>query len=121
MSLPDRDVLLCRDCCCGTDRKHPTTDHAAQRAAIEALDDQAGRRGDRIRVRVVDCLSECERSNVVVVRDFAARSGAAGRRPVTTGLGDVLDGRSTAAVVGWVREGGPLPEALRRHAFQGKR
>lgn len=119
MSLPDRDVLLCRDCCCGTARKHPRADHDAQRAAIEALDDQAGRRGDRIRVRVVDCLSECDRSNVVVVRDFAARSRSAGRRPVTTWLGPVLDEPTTAAVVAWIRDGGPLPDELHRHTFRG--
>lgn len=121
MSLPDRDVLLCRDCCCGTDRKHPATDHASQRAALEALHDPGGSHGDRVRVRVVDCLSACERSNVVVVRDFAARSAAAGRRPVTTWLGDVLDERATAAVVDWVRTGGPVPEVLRAHTFEGKR
>jgi hypothetical protein len=121
VSLPDRDVLLCRDCCCGTERKHPATDHRAPRAALEALDDRAGRRGVRVRVRVVDCLSECERSNVVVVRDFTARPGAAGRRPVTTWLGDLLDVPATEAVVRWVRSGGTLPEVLRPHVFEGKR
>ena len=39
MALPERDVLLCRDCCCGTTTKHPDTDHRAQRDAIEDLDD----------------------------------------------------------------------------------
>lgn len=120
MALPDRDVLLCRDCCCGTATKHPTIDHVAQREVIEALNDPAGRRGPRIRVRVVECLSECERSNVVVVRDFTARESP-GRRPTDVWLGDVLDLAATGAVAAWVRAGGDLPASLRSHLVRGKR
>ena len=116
MVLPDRDVLLCRDCCCGT-AKHPDVDHDAQRAALEALDDRDGRHGPRIRVRVVDCLDECQNSNVVVVRDFTARRSA-GRRPSDVWLGGVLDPETTAEVVAWVRDGGDLPTALRRHELR---
>lgn len=119
MALPERDVLLCRDCCCGTTTKHPSVDHGAQRDEIEALDDPAGRRGLRVRVRVVDCLDECDRSNVVLVRDFTWRPG--GRRPHDTWLGGVLTPGSTEAVVAWVREGGPVPASLQRHVFRGKR
>ena len=36
MALPERDVLLCRDCCCGTTTKHPDADHRAQRCAFAA-------------------------------------------------------------------------------------
>lgn len=119
MALPERDVLLCRDCCCGTTKKHPEVDHREQRDAIESLDDPAGRRGPRVRVRVVDCLDECDRSNVVLVRDFTWQPGS--RRPRDFWLGGVLTAGATAAVVDWVREGGPVPETLQRHQFRGKR
>ena len=111
MSLPDRDVLLCRGCCCGTE-KHPRTDHDAQR---EALLDVDGR--DGVRVRVVDCLDQCDRSNVVLVRDFTG-----GRRPQDTWLGGVLHPATTDRLIDWVRDGGTLPRALEPHRFgQDKR
>lgn len=112
MSLPDRDVLLCRDCCCGSARKHPRTDHAAQREALLGVDGTDG-----VRVRVVDCLDQCERSNVVLVRDFTG-----GRRPSDTWLGGVLGRATTERLVAWVRAGGPLPRELEPHRFgQGAR
>lgn len=107
MSLPDRDVMLCRDCCCGSRSKHPSTDHAVQREALLAVSDT-----DRVRVRVVDCLDQCERSNVVLVRDFTA-----GRRPQDTWLGGVLEPDVTDQVVEWVQVGGALPEGLEPHRF----
>ena len=107
MSRPDRDVLLCRDCCCGTVDKHPRTDHDAQRDALLECDGSDG-----VRVRVVDCLDQCDRSNVVLVRDFTA-----GRRPRDTWLGMVLDATATWRLVAWVRHGGPLPRDLERHCF----
>ena len=106
MTRPDRDVMLCRDCCCGTD-KHPRTDHDAQRDTLLAQDGSDG-----VRVRVVDCLDQCDRSNVVLVRDFTG-----GRRPRDTWLGGVLSPATTALVVDWVREGGELPRALEPHRF----
>ena len=60
-----------------------------------------------MRVRVVDCLLACDRSNVVLVRDFAG-----GGRPQDTWLGGVLDRDSVEAVVRWADEGGPLPAEL---------
>lgn len=101
MSRPDRDVLVCRDCCCGSGDKHPGVDHDALRDALLAGAD------DRVRVRVVDCLDECDRSNVVLVRDFTT-----GRRPTDTWLGGVLDDASAQAVVRWAAEGGALPDRL---------
>lgn len=110
MTLPDRDVLVCRDCCCGSPDKHPDVDHDALR---DTLVEGAQHLGDaRVRVRVVDCLDECDRSNVVLVRDFSA-----GRRPQDTWLGEVLDHDSVRAVLGWAARGGPLPQALAAHAF----
>lgn len=107
MTLPDRDVLLCRDCCCGTSSKHPRTDHDAQRDALLACSDVDG-----VRVRVVDCLDQCDRSNVVLVRDFGG-----GRRPHDTWLGGVLNDAATEELVDWVRDGGLLPKGLRPHLF----
>ena len=98
MTRPDRDVLLCRDCCCGTS-KHPRTDHDGQREALLAVDGVSG-----VRVRVVDCLDQCDRSNVVLVRDFTG-----GRRPSDTWLGGVLAASTTERGVGGVQEGGARP------------
>ncbi|WP_235564926.1 hypothetical protein [Modestobacter sp. Leaf380] len=88
-------LTVCRGCCCGRTEKHPDVDHRAQ---LETLQ-RAG-----ARVRVVDCLDACERSNVVVVSPTPA-GRAAGARPVW--LGGVLDEETTAEVVQWVADGGP--------------
>lgn len=96
-------VLVCRDCCCGTARKHPDTDHDAQLAAIRA----AG--GAHHRVVVTRCLGVCEQSNVVVVRQ---------RRSPAVWLGGLTDESSTEALCAWLRNGGPLPESLDAHRFE---
>ncbi|SDO77310.1 hypothetical protein SAMN05660199_02569 [Klenkia soli] len=88
-------LTVCRGCCCGRVEKHPGTDHRAQLTALQ--------RGTA-RVRVVDCLDACERSNVVVVSPSPA-GRAAGARPVW--LGGVLDEETTADVLRWVADGGP--------------
>ena len=106
MTRPDRDVMVCRDCCCGTTAKHPRTDHDGQREALLAVE------GHGVRVRVVDCLDQCDRSNVVLVRDFTR-----GRRPTDIWLGGVLGQRTTDALVAWVRAGGDLPRELEPHRF----
>lgn len=110
MTRPDRDVLVCRDCCCGSRTKHPGTDHDAQRDRLEAG------APDGVRVRVVDCLDECDRSNVVMVRDFTV-----GRRPRDTWLGDVHDESTTDAILDWVADGGPVPDALAPRVFVRRR
>ena len=113
MSLPDRDVLLCRGCCCGDVEKHPRTDHDGQRDALLDLDRTDGaQRADGVRVRVVDCLDQCDRSNVVLVRDFTG-----GRRPQDTWLGGVLNPTTTDRLVDWVRVGGTMPRELEPHRF----
>ncbi len=58
-----RDVLLCRDCCCGTARKHQDVDHAAQEQRLQEACDRS-----RVTLRRTSCLNRCEVSNVVVVR-----------------------------------------------------
>jgi len=91
-------VTVCRDCCCGTTRKHPSADHDAQ---LEALREGVAGFG---RVVVSQCLLACERSNVVVVSP-APEQRAAGVKPVW--LARILFPRETQAVIDWVREGGP--------------
>lgn len=91
-------VTVCRDCCCGTTRKHPDVDHDAQLAALRLGVAGAGR------LVVSPCLLACERSNVVVVAPAPA-ARAAGARPVW--LTGVLSPEQTDAVVAWVRAGGP--------------
>ncbi|MDQ1103912.1 hypothetical protein QE364_001105 [Nocardioides zeae] len=85
---PDHDVLVCHDCCCGTARKHPGVDH----------DDLVQHLRDTVpagtRVRVVRCLGECERSNVVVVRDLSTPG-----RPRDTWHGGVLDRAAVDRIV----------------------
>jgi hypothetical protein len=93
-------VTVCRDCCCGTARKHPGFDHDAQLDQLrDGLYD-----GESGRLVVSQCLLACERSNVVVVTPApGARNG--GARPVW--LSGVLSDEQTSAVVEWVRAGGP--------------
>lgn len=111
MTRPDRDVMLCRDCCCGDTGKHPSTDHRAQQEVLQACAGPTAD-GERVRVRVVDCLGQCDRSNVVLVRDFTR-----GRRPVDTWLGDLHDAATTDRVAGWIGSGGVLPGDLAGHRF----
>lgn len=102
---PATVVLLCRGCCCGTADKHPGVDHEAQESALSAATEaQPG-----VELRRVDCLDECGRSNVVVIRraDVAARER-------DTWLGGLLTDRASQALAGWLAGGatGPLPNAL---------
>jgi hypothetical protein len=91
-------VRVCRDCCCGTESKHPGVDHDGLLARLEV-----GTRG-RARVLRSGCLLACDESNVVVVTPSAAGRRAGGR-PVWVRA--VLDGASVDAISGWVRQGGP--------------
>lgn len=101
---PRTVVLLCRGCCCGTDDKHPTTDHLAQE---QALVDAAAR--GAAEVRVVDCLDECDRSNVAVLRSPHVKG-----KDRDTWIGGLLTRRATDELAGWLADGGdgPLPPAV---------
>jgi hypothetical protein len=109
-------LTVCRDCCCGSRDKHPGVDHDGQLTALADL--AAGAH----RVRVSECLSVCERSNVVVVQPspVARRRGA---RPVY--LGEILDDESVAAIGAWLAAGGPgvapMPARLHGHLFPAPR
>ncbi|HKU36590.1 MAG TPA: hypothetical protein VJR89_00545 [Polyangiales bacterium] len=85
--MPPLYVLLCRDCCCGTTRKHPEVDHDAQEEALRAAAEVNG--GRVIRTR---CLGVCEHSNVVVVKtaDHTHWFGGALSDAHTRALGDFV-------------------------------
>lgn len=98
-------VLLCRDCCCGTVRKHPDVDHEVQERLLrEAVAAGGGH------LRIVNCLDVCARSNVAVVRL------AHGQR---IWFGNLLDARSTRLLCEWLEEGcaSDIPPALGEHVF----
>lgn len=109
-------VTVCRGCCCGTVKKHPTIDHGARLANLRNLVEGIAN------VRVSDCLGPCERSNVVVVSP-SQRGHRAGGRP--TWLGYVLDASAEAQISAWLRDGGPglapTPEVLASAAFDPRR
>ncbi|HEU0101435.1 MAG TPA: (2Fe-2S) ferredoxin domain-containing protein [Mycobacteriales bacterium] len=111
---PRLTVLVCRGCCCGTAAKHPGTDHELQEKELTA----AVQSVDGVRVRVVDCLDECDRSNVVVLR---GASGRAAERDAW--LGGVLGSRATEALAGWLADGaeGPLPAPVAGLRFRHRR
>lgn len=69
----------------------------------------AARPDDGVEVRLVDCLDECARSNVVVLRGSGGRADER-----DTWLGGLLSRAATQALATWVSDGadGPLPPAL---------
>ncbi len=101
-------VRVCRDCCCGTARKHPGVDHDA------LLDLLVTSTTGVATVDVSPCLLACEKSNVVVVQP-GPRGRRAGGRPVW--LREVLDSGSVEAIATWLEAGGPglcdVPASLR--------
>ncbi|GAA2485679.1 hypothetical protein [Terrabacter carboxydivorans] len=105
-------VRVCRDCCCGTEAKHPGVDHDGLLARLEV-----GTRG-RARVLRSGCLLACDHSNVVVVTPSPAGRKAGGR-PVW--LQSVLDAATVDAISAWVACGGPgiasMPESVHEKAF----
>ncbi|MCW2607590.1 MAG: hypothetical protein JWO60_2283 [Frankiales bacterium] len=103
--MPERTtVLLCRGCCCGTSRAF---DHLAQEDALLAVPDAD--------VRVVDCLDECDRANVAVVRRPHLP-----RKERDLWLGGLTTARATAALVDWLQDGaaGAPPKELAGRVFR---
>lgn len=112
MSRPHRpprpvsfSVLLCRDCCCGAERKHPDFDHAKQESDLRSAVDAAGGRLHR-----VNCLDACIRSNVVVLRTHDQGK---------IWLGDLVDDESNEALLSFIRAGtrGEMPLDLGKLRF----
>ncbi len=102
---PATVVLICRGCCCGTDAKHPHTDHVAQENALEKATAESG----SAQLRIVDCLDECDRSNVAVLRKPHAKG-----KDRDIWLGGLLTERATDELAQWLADGaeGPLPSAV---------
>lgn len=109
-------IRVCRDCCCGTDRKHPDVDHDGLLAGL-----RAGARG-RATVLVSPCLLACAESNVVILSP-SPLGRRLGGRPVW--LREVLDVETVENLVDWVRAGGPglapVPEPLAGRTFRPSR
>jgi (2Fe-2S) ferredoxin len=103
-------VRVCRDCCCGTARKHPGVDHDALLGRLSCAV-----AGSAV-VDVSPCLLACDRSNVVVVSPSRDGRRAGGR---AVWFKEVLDELAVDAISGWVVAGGPgltaLPATLRGH------
>lgn len=67
-------------------------------------------------MRVVDCLDECDRSNVAVLRRADAP-----RRERDTWFGGLLTEAATDAMASWLREGAPahdVPAKVRGLVFR---
>ncbi|MER5970697.1 (2Fe-2S) ferredoxin domain-containing protein [Streptomyces sp. NPDC002055] len=94
-------VVVCRGCCCGNERKHPTTDHRWQLARLEAA---AAESGGRLSVRTTDCLGPCAQANIVVVQPSAEGRRKGGR---ATWIGFAMDDDCTDDILSWVAAGGP--------------
>ena len=104
--------MLCRGCCCGTSAKHPRTDHDQQLLALEA----AVAENPAVDLRVVDCLDECDRSNVAVVRRPAAPKSKR-----DTWFGGLLAESNIRSFADWVAGGADdaaLPQPLRTLTFK---
>lgn len=100
-------ITVCRDCCCGSPRKHPSVDHDGQLGSLrDALEPEH-------RVRTSLCLDVCAQSNVIVVQP-TPRARRAGARPVWFGL--ILDDEVLTDLTTWIDEGGPgvadIPDIL---------
>jgi hypothetical protein len=98
------DVVVCRGCCCGTARKHPSCDHGVQlHTLVVAVATIPG-----ARLRVTGCLDVCRHSNVVAIRDWR------GPEPTVLWLGGLLAPSDTGELVELLRCGGAVPGRLRR-------
>lgn len=100
-------VLLCRGCCCGTQRAQaPDFDHPAQLRALRAA--VAG--NPDAELKTVSCLDHCSRANIVVLS-----GGRALRRPAW--LGDMVEPQVTKELCAWISAGAKdaLPAAVAAH------
>lgn len=94
-------VVVCRDCCCGSARKYPGTDHDGQLATLrEAATASEG----AFTVRTSDCLGICEHANVLVVQPSTQGRTRGGK---IEWLGFALDEGITQDVLEYARAGGP--------------
>ena len=105
--MPGCTLTVCRDCCCGSLRKHPAIDHDGQLDVLRTALEPAHR------VRTSLCLDACSQSNVIVVHPTPA-ARRRGVRPVWFGL--MFDDFVLDDLIAWVTAGGPgiqpLPDVL---------
>lgn len=98
-------VLVCRGCCCGTD-KHADIDHEQQLRVLRSASDVGS-----VEVRVTECLGPCGNSNLVALwHGDGSRSW----------LGEILSPESTEALAAWLAAGGSpgdRPTALDDHSL----
>ncbi|MBB1256451.1 (2Fe-2S) ferredoxin domain-containing protein [Streptomyces sp. OF3] len=108
-------MVLCRGCCCGTERKRPGVDHDGQLARVRAAADASG---GRLTLLTTDCLGPCEHANVAVLRPSAAGRRRGGR---AVWLGGVLTEEAVGALLEWADAGGPglapVPALLTEHVI----
>ena len=115
MTRADRrtGVVLCRGCCCGSERRDPGTDHAAQLTWLRRL---ACAYPDRVTGRTSECLGPCAQANVLVVRPSPAGRRRGGRPVWFAFIGDA---RALELLESWLGAGGPglaiLPDELELH------
>ena len=112
-------VVLCRGCCCGSERRDPGTDHAAQLTWLRRL---AVAHPGRVTGQTSECLGPCAQANVLVVRPSPAGRRRGGR-PVWFAF--VGDARALELLEGWIGAGGPglaaLPDELELHVVAAPR
>ena len=94
-------VVLCRGCCCGTERKRPGVDHQGQ---LERLRQAARESDGRLALLTTDCLGPCSQAKIVVLRPSAAGRRAGGR---AVWIGEVLSEERVADILRWAAAGGP--------------
>lgn len=98
-------VLVCRGCCCGTN-KHADVDHDRQLALL-----RAAAAAGRVELRVTECLGPCGSSNLMALwHGDGSRSW----------LGEILSAESTGTLAKWLAAGGAAadrPEALEPHSL----
>lgn len=95
------DVVLCRGCCCGTQRKHPDFDHALQGLELREAAEKTGGK-----LRYSNCLGPCEHSNVAVVKQPEKQA---------LWFGGLLSTDLTDELARWITGQGtlPLPDSLK--------
>lgn len=99
-------VQVCDGCCCGTAGKHPGVDHAGIRQQLANAATAA-----KGACRVVDCIDECSRSNVVTVRPAGS--------PVRLWIGGVHTTPVVDALCDWISRGatGDAPPEIAEMIF----
>lgn len=95
-------VVVCRGGDCGSQLKHPGTDHVAQ---LRRVRDEI--HPETATITISKCLDACDHSNVIVVVP-GEEGRAAGEDPVW--VGGLLDQDATTDIITWVNHNDPDAE-----------